>query len=85
MFFNLLFVTFSLLGAFIPAIIVAVLGGMLLQIFGIPYTFGYWIAGIVGYVGSAMWLISFFMNPGPTTRRRFGGFIPGFILGRLSK
>ena len=85
MFFNLLFVAFSMLGAFIPAIIVAVLGGMILQIIGIPYTFGYWIAGIIGYIGSALWLISFFIASEPTKRQRCGGFVAGFILGRLSK
>ena len=86
MFFTILLVAFSLFGAIIPAIIVAVLGGMLLQIIGIPYDFGCWIAGIVVYAGSALWLISFFINPRDTSsQRRFGGFIPGFIIGRLTK
>lgn len=84
MIFNLMSIALSLLLAVIPAIIAGVLGGMFLQIFGVPYTIGYWIASVIGYLGSVVAFLSHFINPQPS-RSGVHGFLPGFLLGRWSK
>ena len=84
MIFNLIFIALSLLLAVIPAIIAGVFGGMFLQIFGAPYTIGYWIAAVIGYIGSLIAFLRHFINPEPS-RVGVHGFLPGFLLGRLLK
>lgn len=84
MILNLIFIAISIVLAFIPAVIAGVFGGMLLQVFGVPYFLGYWIAAVIGYVISVIALLSHFVNPQPS-RVGVHGFLPGFIMGRLSK
>ena len=84
MIFNLMIIALSLLLAVVPAVIAGVFGGMLLQTFGVPYSYGYWIAAVIGYIGSLIAFLRHFINPEPS-RVGVHGFLPGFLLGRLLK